>query len=77
MKRVFIYMGLLLTLVIGFTSCTTSYYVTGQGSPNRHQGYKRDYDQRDRYYDPYRRGNWRYNDGYRYGGNGNWRYRRW
>jgi len=63
-----------LVLIIGFTGCASSYYVTSPGSPGRHQGYKRGDDYRDGY-DRFHRGHWHYRDGYR--GNRGWRYRRW
>lgn len=69
MKARFIIFVLLAT--IGFASCTSSYYVTGQGSSGRHQGYKRGDSYNDRYGD-YHRGHWHDRSS-----RGNWRYRRW
>ena len=64
-----------LVLIIGFTGCTTSYYMTSPGSSNRHRGYTNDYD--DNYRSRpgyYNRGDWRYRNGYY--PRGDWRYRR-
>lgn len=64
-----------LILVIGFTSCATTYYVTSPSSRYRHQGYKKQDGNygRDSYY---YRGGWNN----RYGRGNQWRggrYRGW
>lgn len=63
-----------LILIIGFTGCTSSYYVTNPG----YHGYKRGnyYENRYGYYDNrqghFYRGHWRHHYGYR-----DLKYRRW
>ncbi|HKH59868.1 MAG TPA: hypothetical protein VKA49_03500 [Flavitalea sp.] len=62
-----------LVLIIGFTSCGSSYYVTGHESPNRHRVDKKNYDENNNNPQGYfPRGDWRYR-----GGPSDWRYRRW
>ena len=61
-----------LVLIIGFTSCGSSYYVTGQESPTRHRVDKKDYDDNNNRQGYYPGADWRYR-----GGTSDWRYRRW